>query len=109
MRPSPARRLLLLIALILPCAGSVAQTPPEAPTTQTKPLTAREPLTPAEAAEALRISKLAIINGRPYDQPSLHDTLIDYANDTYGWSGLVRTTIRAGYSEAHAVYLQVEL
>ena len=101
-----ARRFIVLSAFILVCTYSRAQAPAESPTAETKTLSQREPLTPAEAAEALRISKLAIINGRPYDQPSLHDTLVDYGMDTYGWGGLIRTTIRAGYSEAYAVYLE---
>jgi len=54
----------------------------------------------AEEAEALRISKLAIINGRPYDQPSTHDQFIDYLNDSYGLPALGRTAVRAVYSEA---------
>ena len=56
--------------------------------------------------EALRISKLAIINGRPYDQPSVHDTVADYVRDTYGWSALARTVARTGYSEIHAEYFE---
>jgi hypothetical protein len=68
-------------------------------------LTQHPPQTPAEAAEALRISKLAIVNGRPYDQPSTKDIVLDYVHDTYGWSGLARTSARAGYAQLHAVYL----
>jgi len=72
--------------------------------TQNKPLTPRPVLSPdqvaAQQAEALRISKLAIINGRPYDQPSTRDTLIDYVKDTYGWGGQSRSMVRAVYSEA---------
>jgi hypothetical protein len=104
MHLSQAPRFVILAAILLPGACSIAQVPTPAPTAETKPLSQREPLSPADAAEALRISKLAVINGRPYDQPSLHDTLVDYAKDTYGWGGLIRTTIRAGYAEAHAVY-----
>jgi hypothetical protein len=60
----------------------------------------RPPQSPEDAAEALRISKLAKINGVPYDQPSTHDTLVDYAKDTYGIAGGVRTAVRALYAEA---------
>jgi hypothetical protein len=67
---------------------------------QTKQLSARTTLTPEQEAERIRISKLAILNGRPYDQPSTKDTLIDYAKDTYGWSGMARTSVRALYSQA---------
>jgi len=96
-----ARRFIVLASLILPCTRSMAQVAAESPTSQTKPLSPREALTPPDDAEALRISKLAVINGRPYDQPSLHDTLVDYATDTYGWSGLARTTAQTAYAEAH--------
>ncbi len=52
-----------------------------------------------DAAEALRISKLASINGRPYDQPSAGDTFRDYLRDSYGLPGLARTSVRALYSQ----------
>jgi hypothetical protein len=67
---------------------------------QDKQLGPHPALTPAQEAEALRISKLAIINGKPYDQPSTKDTLIDYANDTYLLPALARTAARALYGEA---------
>jgi hypothetical protein len=54
----------------------------------------------ADAAEALRISKLAIINGRPYDQPSAHDQFIDYLNDSYGLPAMGKSAARALYSQA---------
>jgi hypothetical protein len=47
----------------------------------------------------MRISKLPMLNGRPYDQPSTKDTLIDYAKDTYLLSGQIRSFIRAEYSQ----------
>jgi len=116
MHFAQAPRHLAVICLWTMCAlGSAqalsAQTPspnqvPDAPTPAVKPLTARPTQTPEQAAEALRISKLAIINGRPYQQPTRHDKLVDYAKDTYGWSGLARTTARAGYSEIHAEYFE---
>jgi hypothetical protein len=53
-----------------------------------------------DAAEALRISKLAIINGRPYDQPSAHDQFIDYLRDSYGLPAQGRNILRASYSQA---------
>src|SRR5271168_371305 len=89
---------LAVFVLLLTCAPVSAQTPipkpdqtPDTAAPTVKPLSTRPVQTPEEAAEALRISRLAIINGRPYDQPSLHDTLIDYTKDTYGWSALART------------------
>jgi hypothetical protein len=54
----------------------------------------------ADQLEALRISKLAIINGRPYDQPSAHDQFIDYLNDSYGLPAMGRSAARALYSQA---------
>jgi hypothetical protein len=106
---------LYLVCLLLWRASAVAQTPAatqspagsDAPApAQMKQLNTRPLQTPEKAAEALRISKLAIINGVPYDQPSTHDTLMDYVRDTYGWSGLIRTTARAVYGEVHAIYFE---
>jgi len=100
-----------LPALFLLCIGPVliAQTPestpvPDAPeaanSPQTaKPLKTRPEQTPAEAAEALRISRLPLINGVPYDQPSTHDLTVYYFHDTYGLNGQASTTLRAMYSE----------
>lgn len=104
-------RYVAILCLSLWCSCTVAQTPspdqaPDAATPVVKPLNPRPAQTPAEAAEALRVSKLAIVNGRTYERPSMHDTLVDYAKDTYGWSGLARTTARAGYSEIHAEYFE---
>ena len=106
-----APRFLAIVFTLVVCASVVAQTPaptqtPDAPVPVIKPLGTRSPQTPEEAAEALRISKLAVINGRPYQQPTRHDMLVDYAKDTYGWQGIVRTTIRAGYGEIHARYFE---
>jgi hypothetical protein len=123
MKPSPAPLLLslLLLALssgiasgqaltaesdsILPQAPTPGQTSNQAPD-QTpgagpapKPLSNRPPQTPVQAAEALRISKLAIVNGKPYDQPSTRDTLINYANDTYLLPAAAGTTVRALYAQ----------
>jgi len=124
MRIAPALHLFSFVCAFLTC--SAAQTPPavQTPATrtpatqtpaavpdapapaQTKQLSAHPPQTPAEAAEALRISKLAIINGRPYQQPTRHDMLMDYVKDTYGWNGIARTTARAVYGEIHARYFE---
>jgi hypothetical protein len=113
MRIAPALRLLCLLSLLTVCAGTFGQTPAGAPPTppdapqpqnnqtgQNKPLGPRPAMTPAQEAEALRISKLAIINGKPYDQPSTKDTLIDYAKDTYLLPALARNTARALYGQA---------
>jgi len=53
-----------------------------------------------DPVEALRISKLAIVNGCPYDQPSAHDQFIDYLNDSYGLPAMGRSVARAAYSQA---------
>jgi hypothetical protein len=118
--------LLYFVLLIFaaPAHGMAAQAPAETPAPPTtgpaapqdqsapqapqnsepseshKPLQNRPPQTPAQAAEALRISRLPLVNGVPYDQPSGHDLFIFYLSDTYGLNGQVRTTIRALYSEA---------
>ena len=57
-------------------------------------------MTAADAAEALRISKLAIINGRPYDQPSNREIFKDYFQDSYGLPAMARTTVRTSYAQA---------
>lgn len=100
-----------LPAMFVLCLGPVvlAQSPdstalPEAPQATTpaqtsKPLKARPEQTPADAAEALRISRLPLINGLPYDQPSAHDLTVYYVHDTYGATGQALTTMRALYSE----------
>ena len=106
----PALRVVLSAALSMLCAAATAQSPsapqspPDAPQAQGKPLNTRPALTPeqtaAQQAEALRISKLAIINGRPYDQPSTKDTLSYYVYDTYWLGALGGTTVRTLYSFA---------
>jgi len=104
---------LVILYLLLACAPVSAQTPtpkpdqaPDTAAPTVKPLSARPAQTPEEAAEALRISKLAIINGRPYQQPTRHDILVDYVKDTYGWPALARTGARTTYSEIHARYFE---
>jgi len=127
MRITPAPRLLPLLSLLLVCVSASSQNPPaQTPPTQTpappaavpdapqpqtqpppsKPLSVRPAQTPVEAAEALRISKLPIVNGVRYDQPSTRDTLIDYVHDTYLLSGQARTLARALYGQLHAVYFE---
>ena len=56
-------------------------------------------LTP-EQQEALRTGKLAIVNGRPYEQPTKKIIFDDYVKDSYGLPAVLRTTVRALYSEA---------
>ncbi len=60
----------------------------------------RQPKTAEEQAEDLRISKLAIVNGRPYDDPSESDIFRGYVKDTYGLTGIGGTTVRALYAQA---------
>ncbi len=56
-------------------------------------------LTP-EQMEAQRNGKLAIVNGRPYEQPTKKIIFDDYVSDSYGLPAVLRTTVRALYSEA---------
>ncbi len=78
--------------------------PPKVPANSNKALTPREAKEQAnlmeDAAEAVRINKLARINGVPYDKPSAGDTFRAYARDTYGWPAAVQTTVRALYAQA---------
>jgi hypothetical protein len=97
-------RLTLLLAGVSGAAASQTIAPDLNPATaQAAPdgpgLQNRKPVTPAEQAEAERISKLAIVNGRPYDQLSERDNFLYYVNDTYGLPGVARTTIRALYAQ----------
>ncbi len=59
----------------------------------------RQPKTAEEQAEDLRISKLAIVNGRPYDDPSESDIFRGYVKDTYGLTGIGGSTVRALYAQ----------
>lgn len=109
---APGLRSIAFASLVGMGVGAFAQEVPAAPaTTQSgtqNPLKTRPAGNPesssaasgADAAEALRISKLAIINGRPYDQPSEHDKFIDYLNDSYGLPAQGRTAVRALYGQA---------
>ncbi len=96
-------------------AGNAASVgpPPDVPAIQqatpdqsvAKPLKPRPALDPngqltPEQIEARRVGKLAIVNGRPYDQPTKKVIFDDYASDTYGLPAILRTTVRALYSEA---------
>ena len=90
-QPSPASQSLT------PQSGSAAQHGPPS-----QPLKVHTPQTPEEAAEALRISKLALIDGVPYDQPSQGDIVRDYVRDSYGLPALLRTSIRTAYAQARA-------
>ena len=83
-----------------PAAAAHPADPPPAPAQSSSSLKARPQQTPEEQAEALRMSKLAIINGRPYDDPSEADIFRAYLKDTYGVIGIAGTTVRALYSQA---------
>jgi hypothetical protein len=91
----PVSRLpsLLRIALLAPAIAGAQNSLPPATVLSTRP-----PATPLDP-EALRVSKLPLINGVPYDQPSTHDLALDYVRDTYGLPALARTSVRALYSE----------
>ena len=99
---------LLLAVLLFGLRNARAQeaeaSPPALPApVADKLLTAREVKDQAkmmeDAAEAVRINKLARINGVPYDRPSAGDTFRAYARDTYGWPAAIGTTVRAGYAQ----------
>jgi len=86
---------LLHLAATMPAQTST-QTTPDA-LSQSPTLSRR---TPEQSAEARRVRSLAIINGRPYQQPTQKDKLHAYFVDTYGLPGDAGTTIRALYSQA---------
>ena len=106
--------LLPLLAMLVGAVALRAQEetapPPNAPEASTAAAHPVKTLTPreekeqaqlmADAAEAVRINKLARINGVPYDRPSAGDTFRAYARDTYGWPAAVQTTVRAVYAQA---------
>jgi hypothetical protein len=75
-----------IVAILLGAPASLAQrTPlPNAPVA----VTSKPP------------SNMAIVNGRPYVQPTPHDIFHYYLVDTYGPWGIASTTVRALYSEA---------
>ena len=77
-----------------------ADTPAHPPTQSSSSLKARPQQTPEEQAEAVRISKLAIINGMPYDDPSEGDIFRGYLKDTYGPLAFAGTTVQALYAQA---------
>ena len=81
----------------LPALDTVAEAQPPA---SSSPLRPRPPETAAERAENVRISRLAIINGTPYDDPSEADIFRGYLKDTYGLTGIAGTTVRALYAQA---------
>ncbi|SNS30401.1 hypothetical protein SAMN05421770_101415 [Granulicella rosea] len=88
---------LLALSLLLPAAFLAGQT--TAPDNPNPQLKTRPDMTPDEKAEALRISKLAIVNGRPYDQPSEKDKFLYYLNDSYGLPAFESDIVRAGYTQ----------
>ena len=55
---------------------------------------------PLPLAPQPQVKGMAIVNGRPYQQPTRRDILHSYVADTYEVQGLANTTIRALYSEA---------
>jgi hypothetical protein len=115
-------RSMLFVSFLLVCAGLNGQEAPSAPapapaaatsgsqppadtglqvrTAANQKKTGCKDITPTDAADAVRISKLAIVNGCPYDQPSAHDQFIDYLNDSYGLPAMGRNVVRAAYSQA---------
>jgi hypothetical protein len=53
-----------------------------------------------DPAEALRISKLAIVNGCPYERPTPHQQFMDYLKDSYLLPAQGGNLVRTSYSQA---------
>ena len=64
---------------------------------QGKPLSVR---TPDQQVESLRVGRQAMVNGRPYVQPTERDKLHDYLRSSYGLPAFAQSTVRALYGEA---------
>jgi len=80
-----------------------SQNPPEAPVpAPSKSLQQHPAATPSPQAQqqAASLHPVFLINGVPYVRPTTHDLLVDYAKDTYGLNGFIRSTARALYTEA---------
>ena len=91
----PTANVCFLLALIT--AAAAAQQPlPDAPNAIVAQQTAESDAT---AREKARIAKLAVINGRPYDQPSHKDQFYDYLRDSYGWPAFARSGVRSLYAQ----------
>jgi hypothetical protein len=60
----------------------------------------RAPLPSAPQPQLKPGDKLAIVNGRPYQQPTRKELFHDYLESIYGPWGVTSTTVRALYSEA---------
>jgi hypothetical protein len=75
---------------------------PETPTPQTtaKPLRVRPDALTPEQVEAIRVRRLPLVNGIPYEPPTAHIYFSDYLHDTYGLNGFIRSNIRALYNQA---------
>ena len=56
--------------------------------------------TPEETSEAARVSRLATINGRPYERPTGKIQFHDYLRDSYGLPAFARSTVRTLYNQA---------
>ena len=112
MRHPLSLRTILPVALLgvtffLATDARGQQPEAQAPAAPPKALTPRPVSTPdnsqemmEEATEAVRLNKLARINGIPYDQPSAGDTFRAYVRDTYGIPAAVGTGVRVAYAQA---------
>jgi hypothetical protein len=76
-------------------AAQSSQPLPSAPA----PPTLRE-RTPEEKKESARVSRLATINGRPYERPTARIQFHDYLRDSYGLPAFARSTVRTVYNQA---------
>ena len=106
---SPLRFFLYCLAISTafrlacsPCAFSQDTVSSPAASQHTPPLQApqlqaRPTQTPEEAAEALRLRRLPLVNGVPYHQPSAKDLALYYVHDTYELPGQANTALRATY------------
>lgn len=96
---------LLTCLLTVSAVGQTSALPdapaPSAPSAPTAAPDTRQQLQlTAKEKEAERIKHLAIVNYRPYDQPSHKDQFFDYLNDSYGLPAFGRSLVRATYSQA---------
>jgi hypothetical protein len=87
--------------LALPHIAAAQTASPFPPASQEKSAGAL-PDAPASAVSPKKIDLPAIVNGRPYKRPTGHEQFMDYVNDSYGLSAVVRTTVGATFGQIEA-------
>jgi hypothetical protein len=70
------------------------------PAVASAPALLRTPQRSLEEMEMMRIAALGKINGRPYDQPTRRDQVLDYLRDSYGLPAFIRSTSRTLYQQS---------